>query len=371
MSEQEAGLYVHVPFCKTKCPYCDFYSITNLSMVDVWLAALAKEAELYHAEWGVFDSLYVGGGTPTVLEDKQLISLFEKVFDHFTFSDNTEITLEANPDDITPEKLELMKSLGINRLSIGVQSFNDNDLRFLKRRHSREGAMRALRQLHKAGFHNFGIDLMYCLPGQAEEGWLENLTEALAFHPTHLSCYEMTIEKKTPFGRMAEKGALKTPSEEQGRDFFLLTSRFLEENGFVHYEISNFARGYEFRSRHNWKYWHHFPYLGLGPGAHSFRNGARWWNLQSVKDYCDKLHKGLRPIEESETLSSEQLKLEKLFLGLRTNEGVKMDVAFPESRTNKSIKGLVKKNLLTIRGDRLIPTKEGFLVADRLPLLFL
>ncbi len=361
MSEQEGGLYVHVPFCKTKCPYCDFYSITNLSMVEDWLGGLTKEAERYRSEWGFFDTLYVGGGTPTTLSDTALASLFELLHKYFAFSSDAEITIEANPDDVTPEKLVLLKALGVNRVSVGVQSFNDNDLIFLKRRHSREGAIDALHLIHGAGFHNLGIDLMYCLPGQTEESWLENLREALAFHPTHISCYEMTIEKKTPFGRMAEKG----------RTFFLLTAKFLEENGFVHYEISNFSRGNDFRSRHNWKYWHHVPYLGLGPGAHSFQNGTRWWNYRSVKIYCEKLRQGLRPIEGSESLSHEQLRIEKLFLGLRTNDGVNIEDAFPEFGTNESLENVVKNNLFTVQRDRLIPTKEGFLMADRLPLLFL
>jgi oxygen-independent coproporphyrinogen-3 oxidase len=327
--------------------------------------------KLYRDKFTMFDTLYIGGGTPTVIEDIQLIALFEKVFDHFTFSDNTEITIEVNPDDVTPDKLVLLKALGVNRVSVGVQSFNDNDLIFLKRRHSREGAIDALHLIHGAGFHNLGIDLMYCLPGQTEESWLENLREALAFHPTHISCYEMTIEKKTPFGRMAEKGAFVLPSEEKGRTFFLLTAKFLEENGFVHYEISNFSRGNDFRSRHNWKYWHHVPYLGLGPGAHSFQNGTRWWNDRSVKIYCEKLRQGLRPIEGSESLSHEQLRIEKLFLGLRTNDGVNIEDAFPEFGTNESLENVVKNNLFTVQRDRLIPTKEGFLMADRLPLLFL
>lgn len=370
MSEREAGLYVHVPFCKTKCPYCDFYSITSLSMVEVWLTALAKEAKLYHAEWGVFDTLYVGGGTPTVLSDNELASLFESLHKYFSFFRNAEITVEVNPDDVTPEKLALLRSMGVNRVSVGVQSFNDNVLTYLKRRHSRDGAASALRQIHAAGFPNIGIDLMYCLPGQTEKGWLENLTEALTFHPTHISCYELTIEKATSFGRMEEKGALKTPSEEQGRNLFLLTSRFLEENGFVHYEISNFARGSRFRSRHNLKYWHHVPYLGLGPGAHSFQNGTRWWNPRSVKGYCDKLLKGLKPIEGFETLSDEQLRLERIFLGLRTTDGVNIENALNGAQKNEALNKMIETNLITINGDRFIPTKNGFLMADRLPLLF-
>jgi len=365
-----AGLYVHVPFCKTKCPYCDFYSVTDLAMMEEWLTALLKEMELYKDTFNTFDTLYVGGGTPTILNDTAMISLLEGIRNRFNFADDTEITIEANPDDITPEKLALLKSLGVNRLSIGVQSFNDEELTLLKRRHSLKGTEDALHWVNEAGFTNVGIDLIYGLPGQTGEGWIATLQKALTFHPTHLSCYQLTFEKTTPFGKMLEKGNLQSCNEEQGRKFFLTTSKFLEENGFVHYEISNFSKGNEFRSRHNCKYWRHFPYLGLGPGAHSFQGGVRWWNCKSVKDYCDKLKKGSRPIVGSEALSAEQLRLEKLFLGLRTCDGVTLDIAFPESPYNELLHNIKKTRLVSVRDNRLIPTKKGFLMADRLPLLF-
>jgi putative oxygen-independent coproporphyrinogen III oxidase len=367
---EAAGLYVHVPFCKTKCPYCDFYSVTDLTLEEGWLSALLKEMDQYRDVFGIFDTLYIGGGTPTVLSHTVLTSLFQELHRQFSFNDNIEITIEANPDDITPEKLALLKSLGVNRLSIGVQSFNDEELTLLKRRHSLKGTEEALRWVNESGFTNFGIDLIYGLPGQTVEGWISTLQKALAFHPTHLSCYQLTIEQTTPFGKMLEQGNLQGCTEKQGRNFFLTTSKFLGENGFVHYEISNFAKGNEFRSRHNCKYWQHIPYLGLGPGAHSFQGGIRWWNCKSIKDYCDKLKKGSQPIAESEVLSHEQLRLEKLFLGLRTCDGVTLDVAFPEFPYNELLHDIKKTRLLSIRNNRLIPTKKGFLMADRLPLLF-
>lgn len=369
-SDDMPGLYIHVPFCKTKCPYCDFYSVTDLTLAEDWLSALIKEMEFYKDDFDTFDTIYVGGGTPTVLSNKVLIFLFQELRKQFSFTDNTEITVEANPDDITQEKLSLLKSLGVNRLSIGVQSFNDEELALLKRRHSLKGTKDALHCVIEAGFSNFGIDLIYGLPGQTLETWTASLQKALTFQPTHLSCYQLTIEKATPFGKMLEQGSFQSCTEKQGADFFLTTSRFLEENGFIHYEISNFSRGNEFRSRHNCKYWHHIPYLGLGPGAHSFLNGKRWWNHKSVKKYCADLQKGLPPVEESETLTSEQLRLEKLFLGLRTNEGIKLEDALPESQTNATLENMVKNDLITVRGNRIIPTKKGFLTADRLPLLF-
>jgi oxygen-independent coproporphyrinogen-3 oxidase len=369
-ADETAGLYVHVPFCKTKCPYCDFYSITNVTLAEAWLWAVRKEMSLYRDDFGSFDTLYIGGGTPTVLNDTVLISLFEELHNQFSFAIDTEITFEANPDDITPEKLALLKSLGVNRLSIGVQSFDDKELRFLKRRHTASGAEKALDLIRSSGFSNVGIDLMYGLPGQTLESWMSTLHKALAFHPTHLSCYQLTIEKTTPFGKMLDDGSLQSCTEEQGRKFFLTTSKFLKENGFIHYEISNFSRGKGLRSRHNCKYWRHIPYLGLGPGAHSFKNEKRWWNFRSIEEYCNNLQKGLRPVSGSETLTSEQMRLEKFFLGFRTRDGVALKDAFPESPPNGLLEHIIKSRLISVRGNRLIPTKKGFLMADRLPLLF-
>lgn len=369
-SGESAGLYVHVPFCKTKCPYCDFNSVTDLSLIEEWLSGISQEMEFYKDTFNAFDTLYLGGGTPTVLSNAVLTGLFQELRKKFSFKDNVEITAEANPDDVTLEKLELLKALGVNRLSIGAQSFNDEELTFLERRHSLKGAEEALSRVKEVGFKNFGIDLIYGLPGQTVASWIASLQKALTFNPTHLSCYQLTLEKSTPFGKMEDQGKFKVCSEKQGRNFFLTTSKFLEQNGFIHYEISNYSRGNQFRSRHNLKYWHHVPYLGLGPAAHSFLGRTRWWNLRSVKRYCADLQKGLLPVEESETLTSEQLRFEKLFLGLRTNEGVRMDDAFPESQAQVSVESMVKNSLITVQGGRIIPTKKGFLMADRLPLLF-
>jgi oxygen-independent coproporphyrinogen-3 oxidase len=369
-STEAAGLYIHVPFCKTKCPYCDFYSVTDRSLVDVWANALKIEFEFYKKSFGTFDTLYVGGGTPTVLNDTSLISLFEELHNQFSFAHDTEITIEANPDDITTRKLRLMKSLGVNRVSMGAQSFDDGELLLLKRRHTASDAAKALDLVHSAGFSNVGMDLMYGLPGQTTESWMSTLHRSLTFHPSHLSCYQLTIEKTTPFGQMTDDGSLAICAEEKGREFFLLTSDFLKKNGFVHYEISNFSKGDGVRSRHNCKYWRHSPYLGLGPGAHSFRDGVRWWNVRSIEEYCSSLQKGLRPVGGSETLTSEQLRLEKLMLGFRTREGVTLEDAFHESPSGSLLEDITKTRLVSVRGNRLIPTKKGFLMADRLPLLF-
>ena len=363
------GLYIHIPFCKTKCPYCDFYSITDYAAMNRFLTALKKEAVLYRKTFQQFDSLYFGGGTPSLIDEKGLEEIFTVLRARFTFSPDTEITVEMNPDDVTAEKLESYKKLGVNRISLGVQSLNDKELVFLKRRHTAEGAKKALTLIQGHGFDNVGVDLMNGLPGQTEKHWLKTLEEALSFGPAHISCYQLTINNKTLFGKMAQKGTLKMPSEEKQRKIFLSTSRFLQEQGFIHYEVSNFARGKRYRSRHNMKYWHHIPYLGLGPAAHSFRNNRRWWNVKSVEQYCTAIEKNSKHLEGAERLSSEQLKLEKLFLGFRNLEGVNIKDTFYKPPCENALKKLITSKCVEVRFGKIIPTVKGYLIADRLPLM--
>jgi len=232
-----------------------------------------------------------------------------------------------------------------------------------------EGAKKALNLIRKQGFNNFGIDLMNGLPGQTEKHWMSTLEEALSFRPTHISCYQLTIGKKTVFGKMVQEGKLKMPSEEKQRKIFLSTSRFLQEQGFIHYEVSNFARNKKYRSRHNLKYWRHIPYLGLGPAAHSFRNCRRWWNVKSVEQYCGAIEKNNKPLEGSEQLSTEQLKLEKLFLGFRNLNGISIKDTLRESPYEKSLKKLIISKYVEVHSGKIIPTAKGYLIADRLPLM--
>lgn len=278
-----AGLYVHVPFCRTKCLYCDFYSTTDDSLVDTWLQAIDQEMRLYKECFNVFDSLYIGGGTPSLLDTARITLLFSSLRNHFTFLPDSEITVEINPDDAGIERFRTLKSLGVNRLSIGVQSFVDDELAFLRRRHTAAAAERALEMAREAGFSHIGIDLIYGLPGQTKRGWRNTLERALSFAPKHLSCYQLTVEETTPLGLKVSRGEVRMPEGEQERALFLLTSRFLQEHGFVHYEVSNFAVSSDFFCRHNRKYWRHVPYLGLGPAAHSFDGGQRWWDHKTVE----------------------------------------------------------------------------------------
>ena len=364
------GLYIHIPFCKTKCPYCDFYSITDTGIVDRWLDALEREMSGYKSLHSRFDSIYLGGGTPSILGEAALEQLMEAIRNHWSQDPGEEVTLEANPDDITREKLLHYRSLGINRLSLGIQSFNDSELRFLKRRHTAAGALKAIDLVRSCGFDNFGVDLMYGLKGQTSRSWMGTLARAVDYDPSHLSCYQLTIESRTPFGLLREKGSLRTLKEATERRFFLDTSHFLADHGFIHYEISNFARTEKFISRHNSKYWTHAPYLGLGPGAHSFHGGKRWWNHRSVEGYCGSLEKGIMPVDGYEILTPEQTRLESLYFGFRTTQGITAKDLGPENRISRTLEDLARSRLINVRDGRITPTLEGFLVADRLPLMF-
>ena len=239
---EAAGLYIHAPFCRGKCPYCDFYSEapTEASM-DAWLGAIGREADLYRDRFPAFDSLHLGGGTPSLLSARTLSALLDVLRRTFRFLPGSEFAIEVNPDDVTHEKAALFRELGFNRVSVGAQSFDDAELRALKRRHTAAQTLKALDVLRSAGFDNIGIDLMYGLGGQTLADWEQTLGRALAFGPEHLSCYQLTIEEGTPYGKMLARGRLTELDDETGREFFLFTSRLLTERGFVHYEISNFA----------------------------------------------------------------------------------------------------------------------------------
>ncbi|MEA2038367.1 MAG: radical SAM family heme chaperone HemW [Thermodesulfobacteriota bacterium] len=360
------GLYVHIPFCRSKCPYCAFYSIASRSLIPQWLDALRQEIRHYEGRFNRFDSLYLGGGTPTILASPELARMVEDIFAQFDFAPDSEITIEANPCDLTDEKINMLGDLGFNRISLGVQSFDDRILSFLGRRHTGREAENALRKLRSSGFQNIGVDLMYAFAGQSMSDWIDTLKQAIGFQPEHLSCYQLSIEKKTLFGRLAEKGLIQSLSEAEESSYFLTTSEFLKDHGYVHYEISNFARQKKYFSRHNQKYWHHVSYLGLGPSAHSFDGSRRWWNVRSIKKYCDDLQGGKTPVEGHENLSDEQLRVESIALGLRTIQGFDLDKSSHNPQANATILRLQESGLVQLKNNRVIPTKRGFLVADRL-----
>lgn len=366
-----AGLYVHVPFCRGKCPYCDFASGTDLSLVPDWLAALAREMEICRDFAPRFDTLYLGGGTPSLLTAAQLTVLWEGLYENFVFTPETEITLEANPDDLTLGALERYRELGVNRLSLGVQSLDDRELTFLGRRHDASQALRALAWVREAGFANLGLDLIYGLPGQTLAAWHRTLEAALNFRPEHLSCYQLTVEEGTPLARWQAAGRFQSLPEETERQFFLFTAKFLETQGYLHYEISNFARGPAHKSRHNCKYWNHTSYLGLGPAAHSYRDGRRWWNHRSLEEYSQALSAGQAPLAGWEVLTPEQQRLESLYLGVRTREGVDLDLLQDTPTREAVLEDTVRRGLAEVREGRFVLTREGLVVADHLATRFM
>ena len=365
-----SGLYVHIPFCKTKCPYCDFYSITTIDQIEAFLAALDAEARLYRDQFPAFDSFFLGGGTPSLLTGPQLIELMGMLRRHFVFAPDSEITLEANPDDLTADKLALYRDLGINRLSLGVQSFEAAELVFLQRRHTARQTEAALSLIRAAGFTNLGLDLMYGLPGQTLDAWTNTLKTALSFNPEHLSCYQLTVADATPLGRKVAAGQVRLPDEETQREFFLLTANFLTARGYLHYEVANFAREEQYVCRHNVKYWTRTPYLGLGPAAHSFKAGRRWWNISVRGGLLLVFERGPAPVAGEESLTPEQIRLENLALGFRTREGVSLATIREHPDGDAVLAALTQAGLVRVDHDRVIATACGLVVADRLPLGF-
>jgi oxygen-independent coproporphyrinogen-3 oxidase len=369
------GLYIHIPFCRTKCHYCGFYSTTTLAQIPDFLWALGKEMDIYRNDFSAFDTVYIGGGTPSVLSVKDLGIILAGVAGKFNVSPHAEITLEANPGDVSLKLLQDFRRLGINRLNLGIQSFADDTLNFLGRRHSRQQAILAIEMADKAGFDNLGLDLIYGLPGQSLADWLDTLRQALSFQPSHLSCYQLTLESRTPLGIRHLKGEVSLPDAETLADLFFQTAAALEQAGYLHYEVSNFARDEVSLSSHNQKYWRHTSYLGLGPAAHSFRENKRWGNHRDLARYINDLKSNAKPVDTEEMLTPEELRLEALFLGLRTKEGIDLD-NFRERydcdlliEKKATITHLIDEGLLEISGGCLRPTLSGMAVADSLALM--
>lgn len=363
------GLYVHVPFCSGKCAYCDFFSITDLDLIPRWSDLVCREAAISGYTFECFDTLYLGGGTPSLLGARHLDRLLERLRRELYFVADMEITLEVNPEDVHPESLSAYMAMGVNRISIGVQSLDDRALLFLGRRHSASRASDALQAILSAGFQNVSVDLMYGIPGQGLKGWLETLSSILAYCPQHISCYELTVSSAAPLAGRIASGDVNMPDEDDLTRIFLDTSQRLEAEGYVHYEVSNFALpGRE--SRHNRKYWRRAPYLGLGPGAHSFKHPLRWWNPSSMEDYAEQVLGNRRLSDYREVLTPEQDILERLWLGFRTLDGVDSNDLSDTADTYEIALELERYGLVKRKGPRLVPTTQGFLVSDRLPLLF-
>jgi oxygen-independent coproporphyrinogen-3 oxidase len=322
--------------------------------------------------FGAFDTIYFGGGTPSLLTPEQLGRILEAAHDSLGAAGDAWIFLEANPEDVTPESVRAWRDLGIRTLSLGVQSFDAATLAFLGRRHSADEARRSVELALDAGFSTVSIDLIYGTPDEPIATWRRTLAEAVRLGPQHLSCYQLTIHEGTPFGFRLARGKLAELPETAQAELFLLTHSWLGEHGYPAYEVSNFARSPEHRSRHNRKYWDHTPYLGLGPSAHSFSGRRRWWNERKLGPYEEKVGRGEKPLAGSEELASQDLALEALLLGLRTTDGIDL-ARFRErygvdllERNGPVVEQLASAGLIRHEDGRLVPTLQGLAVADSL-----
>lgn len=376
------GLYIHVPFCVKKCLYCDFYSVTDLALIDAYVAALVREVAMTaeHLAPGLesVDTVYFGGGTPSLLLPRHLETIIETVHRFYCVAPRSEITLEVNPGTVSAGLVRDYKTLGITRLSIGVQSLDDRCLKFLGRIHSAAESRALIQWARSAGFTDLGLDLIYGLPDQGEEHWRTELDMALSFEPAHLSCYMLTWEAGTPLTRRMEKGLVAPLDEEPSARLFETTMAVLKDRGFVHYEISNYARTPEKRSRHNQKYWDNQPYTGFGPSAHSYcpSENRRSWNTGSLSTYIQSLKGNERPVEETEVLGRSQRITEALFLGFRKIEGIDTQ-AFNRTFScdfnemfKKPLEAMIKERLVCQRADRVCLSPKGLLLADRITAWF-
>ncbi len=376
--EPLAGLYLHIPFCSAICPYCDFAVLVGgHERQQRFVESLLSEVALYgDAELGLVDTIYLGGGTPSMLSPDDLARIFETLRQTFNTTPDVRITLEANPEDVTTASLAAWRGLGIATLSLGIQSFHPDELRFLGRRHTAEDARRSVELAMAAGFDSVSVDLIFGLPDQDIDTLRLNLDQAAALAPDHISSYELEIHPRTTFGKLQARGEFRELGNTQQAELFLLTHRALAEAGYPAYEVSNFARHPRHQSRHNQKYWRHVPYLGLGPSAHSFDGLQRWWNERHLATWQRKTREGQRPVAGRETLSAQDLALETLMLSLRTTAGLDLRrfeerFGFELVTHNRAlVEQLDQDGLLRLSDNHLSPTLEGFAVADGLAAAF-
>ena len=362
-------IYLHIPFCKQKCSYCNFHFSTSFSLKDEMLSAIKKEIQLRHNELEnkTLKSLYFGGGTPSVLSVDEIKSLIDEIQKYFSFDNNIEITLESNPDDLNKNFLKELSQTEVNRLSIGTQSFYDEDLKLMNRAHNASEAESSIKRAQDFGLVNISVDLIYGSPTSNFEIWKDNLNKTIELQVPHVSSYALTVEPKTALEKWIENGKVKSPEEaEQNQEFYYM-SDFLKDNGFDHYEISNFGKP-GFHSKHNSAYWKSEPYLGIGPSAHSYNgNLERSWNVANNSIYIKNINQNIIP-KEIEILSEKDRFNEMMMIGLRTIWGVdlnKINQNFsPEiiDYFNEEIKNKIESGILKIEENHLlIPEKHWFL----------
>jgi oxygen-independent coproporphyrinogen III oxidase len=375
-----ASMYIHIPFCEHKCIYCDFYSIAPTesgevyaSKVDGFLTALETEIQLRAQDARFHESIetiFFGGGTPSLLRPSEIEKILNLFASRFSIQPNAEITLETNPGTVDKQKLKEFHSTGINRISMGIQSFFDDDLRFLTRIHTAAQAKQCMLDAFAAGFTNVSFDLIFSLPGQSLTRWKSNLEQAIQLQPTHISCYSLIIEPETPLFNMVQSKQV-TPLDADGdADLYEVTIEFLTSHGYEQYEVSNFARR-KFKCRHNINYWNHSNYLSFGPSAHSYWTNERWWNISNIAPYIEQLKKGTLPLAGGEHLSEAKLMEEAIFLGLRS-EGIDFEQFHRRFGRNLSqenstlISDLIQQGRARVDHGRLRLTAKGYLVCDEI-----
>lgn len=365
-----AGIYLHIPFCRQACTYCNFHFATSLRHKDALVEALCTEMALQKRFLNneTVDTVYFGGGTPSLLSIADINTLMQHLHAHFTISPNAETTLEANPDDINMGILKSWREAGINRLSIGIQSFFEEELRWMNRAHNATQAHRCIEDTLTAGFSNFSIDLIYGSPLLTDDMWKQNVDTAVQYGVPHLSCYALTVEEKTPLHKhITQKKAPNVEGDKQAQQFQSLM-HWLAGAHYEHYEVSNFAKP-GFRSQHNSSYWQGIPYLGLGPSAHSYNGASRQWNIASNQQYMQSINSGVLPAE-TETLTPTQKLNEYIMISLRTKEG--LDLTHVEQAWGfekvalilKKAARYVERSLLLQTANKLQLTREGMLLAD-------
>ncbi|MGO9614403.1 MAG: radical SAM family heme chaperone HemW [Dissulfurispiraceae bacterium] len=360
------ALYIHIPFCIKKCWYCDFYSILAPPPLRTrYVDALCKEIGLREPSLSVLKSVYIGGGTPTTLSIGAISQILAAVKERALISPHAEISIEANPGTMTQDKADNLLSLGINRVSLGIQSLIDSELKLLGRSHNADDAVRAAETIRKAGFTNVSIDLIYGIPGQGPEEWQYTLRKAIELCPDHISAYELTLEEKTPLYRASEKGQITLPDEPSIVEMYLKGIDTLADHGYVHYEISNFAKP-GFQCGHNLNYWNRGEYIGIGAGAHSFINGTRTAHAKDVVHYIESIERGSLPITERFAIRGDDEFNEMVFLGLRKTEGIDLR-AVPEGKKAsiyKAVSMLSAHGLVEIQNDHLRLTRKGLLLSN-------
>ena len=366
------GLYIHIPFCKSRCIYCAFYSTTAEQMKQAYVDAVCREMELRKAVYEkegkdvgkMLATVYLGGGTPSQLSPTQLQQLFDTIARHYDVSDDAEITIECNPDDVTEAFAELLRSLPVNRVSMGAQTFDDDRLQFIHRRHTSEQVTTAIQRLRKKGIHNISIDLMYGFPDETLEEWEYDIQQALALNVEHISAYALTYEEGTPLYRLLEEGKVKEIDEERSLAMYDRLIDRLQEAGYEHYEISNFARK-GWRSRHNSSYWQLVPYIGIGAAAHSYDGRRRQWNIADINSYINHIQQGIVPAE-GELLDKDSRYNDHVMLALRTCEGLDLSTLDSDERSycEETAKKFVLDGLLVKTDNHLRLSRKGLFVSD-------